>query len=54
MGFFGSPNKYIENRVRMIFGFSLYTRSLLVTYFKREYGKLRGLEPLKCDKICYH
>jgi len=41
-------------KVRIIFGFSLYTASLqvtLVTYFRRGLGKLRRLEPPENSKI---
>ena len=41
----------------MIFGFSLYTVSLLtalITYFRTELGDLAGKKPLEGGKAYYH
>jgi len=49
-------SKNIEDRVKIIFGFSLCNVSLwvvLVTYFRRKLGKLRKLGPLEDGKMCH-
>jgi len=46
----------MENRVKMIFGFSLYAMPLwviLVVYFRKELGKLRRLGLLENSKMYY-
>jgi len=45
----------MENKLGMIFGFNLYAiplQVILVTYFRRELGELRGLEVLEGDEVC--
>ena len=49
-------SKNVENRLRIIFGFSLYAIPLLVVlviYFESGLEKLSGLGPLKSNEICY-
>ena len=46
----------IESRLKIIFGFSLYTVPLLVTqvtYFRLELGDLEGRKPTEDGKVCY-
>ena len=46
----------IKDRIRTTFGFNLCTTPLqviLVTYFRRGHGELRGLEPPEDSKACY-
>jgi len=47
----------VEDRVRIIFSFSLYAVSLLVAlviYFASGLGEVNGLGPLEGDEVCYH